>query len=115
MNKKLFELKLKDFKVLIFNKFRYLHNNLIENIENLDDLIHLSTLNLSGNRFKELSGLSNLKQLTNLYVEKNNIESVEAIKPILDCPYIAVVSILIKNLNNKKTHSFIKQLTYLPK
>ncbi len=77
-----------------------MHNNLIEKIENLDDLTHLSTLNLSGNRIKELSGLSNLKQLTNLYVEKNNIETVEAIKPILDCTYLAVVSIL--KLNKKK-------------
>lgn len=73
-----------------------MHNNLIEKIENLDELSHLSTLNLSGNRLKDLSGLSNLKQLTNLYVEKNNIETVEAIKPILDCPYLAVVSIFSK-------------------
>ena len=76
-----------------------MHNNLIGNIENLDDLPKLSTLNLSGNRIKDLSGLSNLKQLTNLYLEKNNIEAVEAIRPILDCPYLAVVSILIQKIN----------------
>lgn len=73
---------------------RYLHNNLIEKIENLDELTHLSTLNLSGNRLKDLSGISNVKQLTNLYVEKNVIDTVDGIKPILGCTYLAVVSIL---------------------
>lgn len=75
-----------------------MHNNLIEKIENLDELTNLSTLNISGNRIKDFSGISNLKQLTHLYAEKNNIENVESIKPVLDCPYIAVVRKLEKKI-----------------
>lgn len=78
--------------------YRYLHNNFIETIENLDENTQLSTLNLASNKIKKISGLDKLAKLSNLYLEKNLIDTVEGIRPVLECPSIAVVILNIFNI-----------------
>jgi Leucine-rich repeat (LRR) protein len=71
--------------------FRYLNNNFLSEIENLESNVELSILNLSGNRIKKIQGLGSLVKLGNLYLDKNLIETTEDLEKLLECPSISVV------------------------
>ena len=57
----------------------------------MDELINLNSLNLSGNKIKEITGLKNLKDLSYLYLDKNAIEDISNMEGLLECPSINVV------------------------
>jgi Leucine-rich repeat (LRR) protein len=86
---------IKRLKKIIFDSkfFRYLNNNFISEIENLENNVELSILNLSGNRIKKIQGLGSLEKLGNLYLDKNLIETIDDLEKLLECPSISVVSL----------------------
>ncbi|XP_055325560.1 protein phosphatase 1 regulatory subunit 42-like [Sitodiplosis mosellana] len=60
-------------------KVLYLHNNSIQRIANLDQLIHLTHLYLQWNRIGKMENLNQLKNLRKLYLSYNEISCLEGI------------------------------------
>ena len=67
-----------------------LDNNLIEEIINLDHLVHLRWLDLSFNKIKKIKGLDNLKELEDLSLYNNKISIVEGLD---QCPKLQCLSL----------------------
>ena len=67
--------------------FRYLQQNCLTKIENLDALIHLDALNVSQNMIEKIDGL---EKLTNLHTRLSNT----GIYPILGLCAILVICIV---------------------
>lgn len=73
--------------------YRYVQQNLIREIEGIDHLEYLDTLNVSNNSIAAIKGLGNCKNLKSLICTHNKIRSSDALKGLLDCPSLTVVDI----------------------
>lgn len=60
-------------------KVLYLHNNSIQKITNLDQLIHLTHLYLQWNCIRKMENLNHLKNLRKLYLSYNEISCFEGV------------------------------------
>jgi len=64
--------------------YRYLQENCIKKIENLDHLTKLATLNLAQNFVTKVEGLGNCK-ISTLNLKKNRIQTMEECVGLLEC------------------------------
>ena len=55
-------------------------------MENLHQLIHLDTLNMSNNLIKKIEGISMLEKITTLTLAHNFLQTADDLRGILDCP-----------------------------
>jgi len=65
---------------------RYLQENIINRIENLDTLSVLDTLNLSTNAISKIENLAPCTRLNTIVIANNKIKTVDDVKGLLDCP-----------------------------
>ena len=71
----------------------YLHENIIERIEGLDQQLELDTLNLSKNYIKTIENLSHMKVLTNLNLANNHLTTAADVSHVLDIPSLQTLDI----------------------
>ena len=57
-----------------------LYDNLISQIEGLDELVNLTSLDLSFNKIKRIKNVSHLTLLTDLYFVQNKISRIEGLE-----------------------------------
>lgn len=77
----------------VYISTRFLHENLIAEIEGLEGCTLLSTLNVSHNMLTRLSGLSELKELSSLYASHNSFDTYESLMHLKECPSISVLDL----------------------
>ena len=78
---------------------RYIHQNCIKRIENLEECTELATLQISNNWLNCIENLSGLTRLSTLNVAHNNLETADDLRHLLACPNISVL-----DLQHNKLH-----------
>lgn len=81
----------------------FIQENLIKKVEGLDTLKDLSILNMNDNLLDFVEGLGSLTKLSTFYAKRNKfgryknaegeIDNIEALKGLLDCPSITCLDI----------------------
>jgi hypothetical protein len=74
-------------------KTLYLHENLIEKIEGLEQNPDLDTINLSSNYVKKIENLAHLTKLNTLLLAKNRLKELDDVNGVLDVPSLCVLDI----------------------
>ena len=59
-------------------------------IEGLDSMINLETVDLGDNRLKKLENLQNLQQLTEFYCAKNQLTSTDGLQGLTNLTIVAL-------------------------
>lgn len=91
---------------LVNIKYLNFLDNYITNLSNLPkNLKHLTTLNLNNNKIKSLEGLDNLSNLEKIDLRRNDLDSINSLKPVL---YLFI------KINDKFTNLYLNQ-NKLPK
>jgi len=93
--------------------FRYLHNNCIEEIENLSHLKDLDTLNIEHNNITTIEGLSGCARLRTLNLAHNHLESLDDIEHLLECPSVSVLDLSHNKLDDPDILSTLEQMPNL--
>ena len=92
---------------------RYLHNNCIEEIENLSHLKDLDTLNMEHNNITTIEGLSGCARLRTLNLAHNHLESLDDIEHLLECPSVSVLDLSHNKLDDPDILSTLEQMPNL--
>ena len=81
-----------------------MQENIIEEIEGLETLSNLRTLNLADNCLRKVSGLAGCTKLETLHLKRNRIGAggtgVEDLKGLLECPTLTSVDISDNNIDD---------------
>ena len=86
---------------LVNIKYLNFLDNYITNLSNLPkNLKHLTTLNLNNNKIKSLEGLDNLSNLEKIDLRRNDLDSINSLKPVL---YLFI------KINDKFTNLYLNQ------
>jgi dynein assembly factor 1 len=72
---------------------RFAQQNMIWEIDGLEGVEELDTLNLSNNNISCLQRLSHLTKLRTLLITNNRLASVEAVKHVAECQALAVLDL----------------------
>ncbi|ETO13704.1 hypothetical protein RFI_23664 [Reticulomyxa filosa] len=92
-------------------QLKYLQQNLISKIENLDSLKELDTLNLENNCIKEICNLKACSQLNTLNLAKNQLKSAEDIN--VNIKLKSVLDLSNNSLENPNILDILKQMPNL--
>ena len=65
-------------------RWLYLHNNAVDDIAALADLVNVGTLDLSGNRISDVSALSAMTKLRWLYLHNNAVDDIAALADLVN-------------------------------
>jgi Leucine-rich repeat (LRR) protein len=92
---------------------RYLQNNCIDEIENLDTLSHLDTLNLEHNNISTIQNLACCPGLRTLHLGHNNLETVEDIEHLAECENVSVLDLSHNSLEDSEIIGVLEQMPNL--
>jgi len=80
-----------------------LSNNQISEIKGLEKLVNLRTLKLEGNQISEIKGLGTLTNLTFLRLRKNQISEIKGVETLINLTYLDLSFNKIKEIKNLET------------
>ena len=86
----------------------YLSKNLINNIQGLDKLSLLVTLDLSNNRITNVDGLEGCTSLKTINLSHNALSSAEALEGLLACPSLDNIDVTKNRIEGDVTSVFAK-------
>ena len=98
---------------LINLKCLFLQQNCIQQLENLQNLTQLDTLNVANNLLKKIDNLNGLSKITSLNVSHNFLHEADDIAGVLECPTIAVLDLSHNKLYDPKIVDILEQLPNL--
>ena len=87
-----------------------LYDNLISHIKGFDDLLKLTTLDLSFNKIKHIKNVSHLKQLKELYFVQNRIQKIENLDGLDRLTMIELAANRIRDIENLETLTSLQEL-----
>ncbi|WBW73562.1 serine/threonine protein phosphatase PP1 regulatory subunit Sds22 [Schizosaccharomyces osmophilus] len=87
-----------------------LYDNLLRQIENLDEQVHLKNLDLSFNNIKVIENVSHLKELENLYFVQNRIRKIENLEGLTKLENLELGGNKIRAIENLDTLTNIDKL-----
>ncbi len=86
------------------------YDNLISHIRGLDDLVHLTSLDLSFNKIKHIKHVSHLKNLTDLFFVANKISKIEGLEGLDKLRSLELGSNRIRALENLDSLKALEEL-----
>lgn len=86
------------------------YDNLISHIRGLDDLVHLTSLDLSFNKIKHIKHISHLTELTDLYFVANKISRIEGLDGLTKLRNLELGSNRIRELQNLDSLAALQEL-----
>ena len=92
---------------------RYLQQNSIYAISHLEGVPELDTINLCNNQLRSISNLSCCSKLQTLLATHNQLESLESVTHLLDCPSIVTLDLSNNNLSDPAVLEVFKQMPNL--
>jgi Leucine-rich repeat (LRR) protein len=98
---------------IILTLVRYLQQNLISKIENLEMLDNLDTLTLSENMLTDLNNASKIPKLHSLQVNQNHLHNLEDIQDLRDCANLSILDLANNNLDNPEIISILEAMPNL--
>ena len=87
-----------------------LYDNLISHIKGFDELLKLTTLDLSFNKIKHIKNVSHLKQLKELYFVQNRIQKIENLDGLDRLTMIELAANRIRDIENLETLTSLEEL-----
>ncbi|KAL2165449.1 hypothetical protein VTH06DRAFT_747 [Thermothelomyces fergusii] len=87
-----------------------LYDNLISHIRGLDDLVNLTSLDLSFNKIRHIKHISHLTNLTDLYLVANKISKIEGLEGLGKLRNLELGSNRIRQLENLETLQSLEEL-----
>jgi len=87
-----------------------LYDNLISHIRGLEDLTHLSSLDLSFNKIKHIKKISHLTSLTDLYFVQNKISAIENLDGLTKLRNLELAANRIREIQNLETLVGLEEL-----
>eukprot|EP00795_Rhopilema_esculentum_P012763 gene12763-3495_t len=72
---------------------RYLHQNLISKLENLEPLQFLDTLNVSNNIIEKIENISCIPKLNTLQIAHNRLKTADDLRHLLECHSVSVLDL----------------------
>jgi dynein assembly factor 1 len=90
-----------------------LQQNCIAEIENLDCLVDLDTLNLNNNMVKRVQGLDKLQKLSTLQLQHNFLSDYDSLLGLLDCPSITVLDLAHNKIDDPRIVEILENMPHL--
>ena len=90
-----------------------MQNNCINDIENIEHLSELDTLNLEHNNISEVANLSGCPNLRTLHLAHNHLETVDDIEHLVECQNLAVLDLSHNNLEDPDIIGIFEQMPHL--
>ncbi|KAK4100609.1 L domain-like protein [Parathielavia hyrcaniae] len=87
-----------------------LYDNLISHIRGLDDLVNLTSLDLSFNKIKHIKHISHLTNLTDLFFVANKISRIDGLSGLTKLRNLELGSNRIRELENLSSLSALEEL-----
>ncbi|KAL2023487.1 hypothetical protein VTK56DRAFT_2483 [Thermocarpiscus australiensis] len=87
-----------------------LYDNLISHIRGLDDLVNLTSLDLSFNKIKHIKHVNHLTNLTDLYFVANKISKIEGLSGLTKLRNLELGSNRIRELQNLESLTALEEL-----
>ncbi|KAK4156906.1 hypothetical protein C8A00DRAFT_30228 [Chaetomidium leptoderma] len=87
-----------------------LYDNLISHIRGLDDLVNLTSLDLSFNKIKHIKHISHLTSLTDLYFVANKISQIDGLSGLTKLRNLELGSNRIRELQNLDSLTALEEL-----
>ncbi|KAL2128406.1 hypothetical protein VTI74DRAFT_9225 [Chaetomium olivicolor] len=87
-----------------------LYDNLISHVRGLDDLVNLTSLDLSFNKIKHIKHISHLTNLTDLYFVANKISRIEGLSGLTKLRSLELGSNRIRELENLDSLKALEEL-----
>ncbi|KAK4116220.1 L domain-like protein [Canariomyces notabilis] len=87
-----------------------LYDNLISHVRGLDDLVNLTTLDLSFNKIKHIKHVSHLSNLTDLYLVSNKISKIEGLSGLTKLRNLELGSNRVRVLENLESLTSLEDL-----
>ncbi|PRP83891.1 rhamnogalacturonase B [Planoprotostelium fungivorum] len=94
-------------------QLRYLMNNLIGKLENLESLLQLDTLALSNNHVGKIENIEKLTKLHTLQLDSNQLETLEDVEQLTSCPSIGVLELSNNRISDPGILDILSQLPNL--
>ncbi|KAJ3092696.1 Dynein assembly factor 1, axonemal [Quaeritorhiza haematococci] len=91
----------------------FLQQNCIEQIENLDELVNLDTLNLSNNLIKRIDNLGKLPVLKTLQLAHNFLRNAEDLERLVECPSLTILDLSHNKLDDVNIMEVLKKMPNL--
>lgn len=92
---------------------RYVQQNCLMRISNLEGLEVLDTLNISNNRISVIENLACCTQLRTLIATHNNLESVQSVEHLAECKGIHTLDLQSNNIKDPAVLEVLKQMPEL--
>ncbi|KAK4136706.1 L domain-like protein [Trichocladium antarcticum] len=86
------------------------YDNLISHIRGLDDLVNLTSLDLSFNKIKHIKHVSHLKNLTDLFFVANKISKIDGLAGLTKLRNLELGSNRIRELQNLESLTALEEL-----
>ncbi|RDW87642.1 hypothetical protein BP5796_03336 [Coleophoma crateriformis] len=87
-----------------------LYDNLIAHIRGLEDLVNLTSLDLSFNKIKHIKKVNHLKQLVNIYFVQNKISTIEGLDGLERLRNLELAANRIREIQNLETLKGLEEL-----
>ena len=87
-----------------------LYDNLISHIKGFDELLKLTSLDLSFNKIKHIKHVNHLKQLRELYFVQNRIQKMENLEGLDRLTMIELAANRIRDIENLETLTALEEL-----
>lgn len=86
------------------------YDNLISHIRGLEDLVNLTSLDLSFNKIKHIKRVNHLKKLTDLYFVQNKISTIENLDGLDKLRNLELAANRIREIQNLETLTGLEEL-----
>lgn len=87
-----------------------LYDNLISHIKGFDDLLKLTSLDLSFNKIKHIKHVKHLKELKDLYFVQNRIQKIENLEGLEKLTMLELAANRIRDIENLETLTSLEEL-----
>lgn len=95
---------------LLIGDCRYVQQNCLNRISNLEGCENLDTLNISTNQVSKLENLSCCKQLKTIIATNNQLETLESVQHLAECPGICTLDLQNNMLSDPAILDVLKQI-----